>query len=92
MKRLKLLQNKSIIFDLGNTILGFILIALLIIVVRNPENSKAVMAAFFLGGSMNILNGLKCMQTSKKNGMGMSFFLLGIIIIFIGYVIVNIMP
>lgn len=89
-KQKKLLQDHNLLIDILNTLLGVALIIFLIFIFKNPRDKRVIMTAFFIGGSMNILNGIKYLKTSKKNAMGTTSVILGIIIIFIGYAITNI--
>lgn len=90
-KKKKLLQDHNLLIDILNTLLGIALIIFLILIFKNPRDKRVIMTAFFLGGSMNILNGIKYLKTPKKNAMGTTSVILGIIIIFIGYAITNIL-
>ena len=90
-KKKKLLQDHNLLIDILNTLLGIALIIFLILIFKNPRDKRVIMTAFFLGGSMNILHGIKYLKTPKKNAMGTTSVILGIIIIFIGYAITNIL-
>lgn len=86
----KLIQNNDLLIDIINTLLGVALVVFLILIFKYPRDKRVIMTAFILGGSMNILNGVKYIKSPKKNAMGTTSIILGIIIIFIGYAITNI--
>lgn len=89
-KLIKRIKELSLSYDVINTILGAVLLVFLFLVLRHPQNSLFLLIAFAVGGSMNIVNGLKYKKDPKKKNLGMSFILFGIIVIFIGYLLVAI--
>lgn len=87
MKKLRqLIKDFSILYDIINSLLGIALIVLLILIFRNPHHRYVVMSAFAVGGLMNVISGLKIINDPMKKNMGVSFILLGIILIFIGVI------
>jgi len=88
-KILELLNDLSFLLDIINTVLGIILIILIVLILQHPYSNFMFTAAFIVGGSMNILNGVKLLKDPKKKSIGLSFLLMGIIIIFIGITVVN---
>lgn len=87
----KLLKEFSLYYDIINTILGIALI-ISMIVIFVTTSKFGILAAFLLGGSMNFINGLKFMDDPKRKTMGMSFLLMGVILIIIGFVIIQLYP
>lgn len=83
-------SNQIHLLDLINTIVGVALIVSLILIFQHPENRYAILAACLSGGLMNILNGLKQMKDSKRRTMGMTFLMMGVIVILLGFIIIQI--
>ncbi len=83
-------NNKLNWMDLFNTIVGIALIVSLFLVFQNPGNRYAILAICLSGGLMNVLNGLKQWKDPKRKMMGMTFFMLGIIVIALGFIIMDI--
>jgi len=73
--------------DKLNMLLGVVLIAALIFVYRNPYNKVAILAGCIAGGLMNILSGIKTMKNPKRKTTGMSYIMMGIILILLGCLI-----
>lgn len=91
-KLIKFLKEYALLYDIINTLLGIALIIFMILFFVNPKNHVILFVAFLIGGSMNIINGLKFMKDPKKKNIGMSSVLLGAIIIFVGYALMLIKP
>jgi len=90
MNRLrKLLKDISLKSDIINVIVGVVLIVSLIIIFQNPYNRYAILIACISGGLMNILNGLKYRKDPKKKTMGMSFLMMGVIVMLLGIYIIG---
>lgn len=85
----KLFEQFSQKMDLINTIMGIVLIVSVFFIYKNPSNQYAILTACISGGFINILNGIKQMKQPKYKVSGMTFFMLGVIIIFIGFIILN---
>jgi uncharacterized membrane protein HdeD (DUF308 family) len=85
----KLLEEFSLKADIINTLMGIALIVSLILIFLNPNNQYAILIACISGGLMNIQNGLKLMKDPKKKTTGMSFLLLGAIVIILGFIIIT---
>lgn len=77
------------LLDLINTIVGVALIVSLVLIFQHPENRYAILAACLSGGLMNILNGLKQMKDVKRRMMGMTFLMMGTIVIILGFLIIQ---
>ena len=90
-KRKKLLEKFTLKSDIINLILGIALIVSLILIYQNPMNKYAILAACISGGLMNIMNGMKLMKDPKKKTSGMTFVMMGIIVLFLGFFIVEIL-
>ena len=82
-------NSKLSLMDLFNTIIGIALIVSLILVFQNPGNRFAILATCLSGGLMNILNGLKQWKDPKRKMMGMTFFMMGAIVIALGFIIMD---
>ena len=90
-KRKKLLEKFTLKSDIINLILGIALIVSLILIYQNPMNKYAILAACISGGLMNIMNGMKLMKDPKKKTSGMTFVLMGVMVLFLGFFIVEIL-
>jgi hypothetical protein len=90
-KRKKLLEKFTLKSDIINLILGIALIVSLILIYQNPMNKYAILAACISGGLMNIMNGMKLMKDPKKRTSGITFVMMGIIVLFLGFFIVEIL-
>lgn len=89
LKEFSAKNNKLNLMDLFNTIVGIALIVSLILVFQNPGNRYAILATCLSGGLMNILNGLKQWKDPKRKMMGMTFFMMGVIVIALGFIIMD---
>ena len=90
MNRLKkLFSDFSLRADIINIIIGIVLIVSLIFVFLNPYHRYAILTACLSGGLMNIMNGLKMLRDPKKKTLSMSFVMMGIVLIFLGFYLVN---
>ncbi len=85
----KLLEKFSFKVEIHNIIMGIALIVSLFFVFNNPSNPIALLAACISAGLINIFNGLKTMKDPKRKTMGMSYLMMGIIIIILGIFITN---
>ena len=83
----KWLKNKEIGNDTINMILGlFMLTALLVF--GKTGNRFSMYAIIFSGGLMNISNGYQMLKQKNKRQLGQSMILFGIVILFLGMVVV----
>lgn len=90
MERLKkLLQELHLHYDFIITILGIALTILIVLLFTGMNNKYILLTAITLGGLIYIANGLKITKDPKKRNMGMSYIMFGVIIIFIGLVLVK---
>jgi hypothetical protein len=89
-KLIKRMKELSLSYDIMNTVLGILLLIFLFLGFRHPQNSLFLMIAFAVGGAMNVVNGLKYKKDPKRKNLGIPFILFGIIVIFIGYLLVSI--
>ena len=82
-----LLKNKEQVNDTLNLILGlFMLTALLVF--GKTGNRFSMYAIIFSGGLMNISNGYQMLKQKNKRQLGQSMILFGIVILFLGMVVV----
>jgi uncharacterized membrane protein HdeD (DUF308 family) len=87
----KLLKELSLKSEIINLLVGIVLIVSLILIFQNPLNQYAILAACTSGGLMNIMNGLKQMKDPKKKTSGMSFLMMGCIVIALGFIVVELL-
>lgn len=90
LKEDSLRTNQIHLLDVINTIMGVALIVSVVLIFQHPENRYAILAACLSGGLMNILNGLKQMKDTKRRMMGMTFLMMGTILIILGFLILQI--
>ena len=86
-KLMKFIKEKSLLFDVINVLLGVALVVLIILVLKYPYNEYFRLAAFTVGGFMNMSNGLKYLKDSKKKNLGMNMMMVGLLIIIMGIAI-----
>lgn len=83
----KWLKNKEIGNDTINMILGlFMLTALLVF--GKTGNRISMYVIIFSGGLMTISNGYRLLQQKNQRHMGQSMILFGIVILFLGMIVV----
>jgi hypothetical protein len=82
-------SSKVNILDLINTIVGIVLIVSLILIFQNPMNRYAILAACISGGLVNVLNGVKQMKDPKRKMTGLTFIMMGVIVIVLGFIIIE---
>jgi hypothetical protein len=82
-------ENKLNWIDLINTIAGIALIVSLILIFNYPTNRYAILAACLSGGLVNIISGLKQSKDPKRKMTGLTFVMLGVIVIVLGFIIVE---
>jgi len=80
----KLRKYYSMLPDIINRFLGIVIIILIVLLVRNPNNSWVILGAFLVGGLMNILNGVKQLKMNSNKQTNYSLIMLGIILVFLG--------
>jgi hypothetical protein len=82
-------SSKINLLDLINTIVGIVLIVSVILIFQNPMNRYAILAACISGGLVNILNGVKQMNDPKRKTTGLTFLMMGVIVIVLGFIIIE---
>ena len=82
-------NNKINILDLINTVVGVALIVSLILIFQNPTNRYAILAACISGGLVNVLNGVKQVKDPKRKMSGLTFIMMGVIVIILGFIIIE---
>ncbi len=82
-------NNKINIIDFINTIVGIVLIISLILIFQNPANRYAILAACISGGLVNVINGVKQMKDPKRKTTGLTFIMMGVIVIVLGFAIIQ---
>jgi hypothetical protein len=82
-------NNKVNIVDLINTMVGVVLIVSLVLIFQQPTNRYAILAACLSGGLMNILSGTKQMKDPKRKVTGLTFIMMGAIVIGLGFIIME---
>jgi uncharacterized membrane protein HdeD (DUF308 family) len=85
----KLLEKLSHKSNLLITIVGVILLICLIMVALFPHSGLVILLACIACASMNLLQGIKYLQDVKKQAVGWSVIMLGIIIIVAGFIVYN---
>ena len=88
-KQKKLLEKIILKSNTINIILGMVLVVSLAIIYQNPHNHSAILAGCSAGGLMNLLSGLKMMRETSKRQLGMTYLMLGAILIAVGFVIIQ---
>ena len=80
-------NNRISLVDLINILVGVALIVSLILIFQHPTNRYAILVACLSGGTMNILNGMKLMKDPKRKMTGLTYVMMGVIVIFLGFII-----
>lgn len=75
------LNEKKILFDVINVIIGVGMLVLIGLFILFPGNGLILVMLFIAGGFINLSNGLKLYQDKRKKTAGMAQICLGIIII-----------
>lgn len=83
----KWLKNKEIVNDTINIILGLFMLAALP-VFGKTGNHFSMYIIIFSGGLMNISNGYRMVRQKNKKQMGQSMVLFGIVVLFLGMIVV----
>lgn len=83
-KLLKRLMKNNLIMDTINVILGIALIVFVFLLALFPNNQYILLIAITIGGLMNISNGVKMIKQKKKSNMGMTFLMMGVMLIILG--------
>jgi len=90
MNRLRKIINEiSLQSDKINAIWGIALVISLLLVFFYPNNQFAILAACIFGGLMNIMNGIKYRRDPMRKTIGMTFIMMGLLIIFLGFFLMN---
>lgn len=87
----KIMNNLQKYLGFINISLGIALIILLALIMKFPHNKHILLGAFTVGGLLNMSNGMILFKDANKKNMGLSSIMLGIIIIFLGFIIVKVM-
>ena len=80
------LKDKQRVFDTANVILGLLMLTALVVFWKTG-NEVSMFTVIFSGGLMNIMNGWKYRFESGKKNMGNSMILFGVLVLFIGFVV-----
>lgn len=88
LKKLKkLFKNKEMINDTVNLILGLLMLTALL-VFEITGNTISMYFVIFSGGLMTLSNGYRLLKQKNKRQMGQSMILFGIVILFLGMIVV----
>lgn len=68
---------------------GIILMIVIIFIYLNPTNLNAILIAAIACGIMNIIQAFKMLKDPKRKSMGLTYLMMGIIIIVVGFIIVK---
>ncbi len=88
--RKKQSKKSSATIDMINTAAGIVLIVSVVLIFVFPYNHYAILAACISGGFINIMNGLKQRKEPGRKSMAMTLIMMGVIVIFLGFVIISI--
>lgn len=83
-------KKPSVTIDIINTVAGIALIVSVVLIFVFPYNHYAILAACISGGFVNIMNGLKQRREPGRRSMSMTLIMMGVIVIFLGFVIISI--
>lgn len=83
----KLLKAFPFKTEIVNLMLGIALVVALFLIFLKPDNKAALLTACIAGGFINILNGLRIVKEPKKSTMGMTYIMMGILLIFLGFLL-----
>ena len=87
----KLLQEISIRNDLINLCIGIGLLISILLIFLLPNNPYPILSACIFGGCMNLMNGLRLMKEPARKMNGITFIMLGVIVMVLGFIIMNLM-
>jgi uncharacterized membrane protein len=79
------LKELHLTYDAVIAVLGIVLVIFLALTFIYPKNLIFLYTAFMAGGLINIANGIKIVNDTKKRSMGISYIFFGIIIILLGF-------
>ncbi len=82
-------DNRVNFIDLINLIVGVTLIVSLVLIFQHPTNRYAILSACLSGGLMNILNGIKQMKDPKRKMTGLTYLMMGVLVIVLGFIIIE---
>ncbi|HWT73892.1 MAG TPA: hypothetical protein VN258_04115 [Mobilitalea sp.] len=85
----KLLKKLSIKRVSINIIAAIVLLISMVILYLRPNNQFAIIMACAAGGLMNMMFGFHVMKDPKKKSTGMAYVLFGLIIVGLGFYIVQ---
>lgn len=83
----RLFKNKDMVNDTVNMILGLLMLTALL-VFGKTGNRISMYVIIFSGGLMTISNGYRLLQQKNQRHMGQSMILFGIVILFLGMIVV----
>ena len=83
----RLFKNKEMVNDTVNLILGLLMLTALL-VFGKTGNRISMYVIIFSGGLMTISNGYRLLQQKNQRHMGQSMILFGIVILFLGMIVV----
>lgn len=85
-KVLNFLKNKEAVLDSANVILGLLMVTALAVFWKTG-NKISMYAIIFCGGAMNLSNGFRYVKQSKRQQMGYSMILFGVVVLIMGLLI-----
>ncbi len=83
----RLFKNKEMVNNTVNMILGLLMLTALL-VFGKTGNCISMYVIIFSGGLMTISNGYRLLQQKNQRHMGQSMILFGIVILFLGMIVV----
>lgn len=85
----KLLERVSKKSSIINALAGILLVLALVIIYRNPNNQFAILTACIAGGIMNMMFGINARKDPKRKMTAMSYVLMGVILIGLGFYLIR---
>ncbi len=86
-KIIKILKEQKLLLDMVNVLLGIFVIVLFVLLFVHPDNKYFLIAALFIGGLMNVTNGLGKLR-DKKTTVSSYLLFTGAIIIIIAVILI----
>jgi len=80
------LKNKEAVVDTANMILGLLMLTALVVFWKTGSRFS-MFAIIFSGGAMNLCQGFRYLQQKKRNQLGYSMILFGVVILVLGLVV-----
>lgn len=81
----KSVKEQKLLKDIINVILGIVVIVFIILFLLNPQKVYFLPIALFVGGGMNIMNGILYAKNKEKS-KSISYLLIGLIVIIIAVI------